>query len=468
MKTLPLFIAVTMLSGCATYHAQPLDLPAMAQSYENRTLNSPALQNFMTVNSNRNISAWPLKAWDLKALTLAAYYYSPDLDVARAQWGTARASITTAAQRPNPTLFLPFQYTAPSSFTVGQSPWTFGLGLDIPVETAGKRGYRVAQATQLSDAALFNIGNVAWQVRSRLRTKLLNLYAVTGKASILAQQTDTQGQIVAMLKKRLSLGAASAPEVNQALITLIQKRTDLANVQKQMQDARVQLASAIGVPVSALSKLNFRFDVFERAYPDIQTRDARRLATLNRADILGALAQYQASQAALQLQIANQYPDIHLDPGYTWVESEDQISFGASGIALPIFNHNQGPIAQAEARRSEAEAKVKFLQAQAFNEMDGALVNYHAALKNLSQSEILLAAQSGQLASVQSLFSTGEADRLVLALAQQATYISRLARQQASIQVQQAIGRLEDAMQRPLQFTSLKASHDKDKGKPPA
>ena len=39
---------------------------------------------------------------------------------------------------------------------------------------------------------------------------------------------------------------------------------------------------------------------------------------MNRADVRGALAEYAASQSALQLEIANQYPDLHLGPGYGW------------------------------------------------------------------------------------------------------------------------------------------------------
>lgn len=180
-------------------------------------------------------------------LTLAAFYYSPDLDAARAKWGTAEAGIVTAAQRPNPTLQLPFQHTTGSS---GSSPWTFGLGLDIPIETAGKRGYRVAQAQQLSDAARFSIGNVAWQVRSRLRAQLLNLYAAPQKTAILKQQIEARSQIVKMLEQRLAVGEASATDVNQQRIALIQSRTDLANAQKQREDApRARVASAIGGPV---------------------------------------------------------------------------------------------------------------------------------------------------------------------------------------------------------------------------
>jgi outer membrane protein TolC len=32
--------------------------------------------------------------------------------------------------------------------------------------------------------------------------------------------------------------------------------------------------------------------------------------------VLAALADYAASEAALRLEIAKQYPDIHLNPGY--------------------------------------------------------------------------------------------------------------------------------------------------------
>ena len=37
-------------------------------------------------------------------LTLAAFYYHPDMEVARAEWDVARAAIQTAGGRPNPTL----------------------------------------------------------------------------------------------------------------------------------------------------------------------------------------------------------------------------------------------------------------------------------------------------------------------------------------------------------------------------
>lgn len=446
MKHPLLFIVLILLSGCATYHAHPIAPAALMNAFEARTLDSPDLRGYIAAHCGDTGACAP-GVWNLNTLTLAAFYFSPDLDVARAKWGTAKAGMVTAAQRPNPTLQLPFQHTTGSS---GSSPWTFGLGLDIPVETAGKRGYRIAQAQQLSDAARFSIGNVAWQVRSRLRAQLLTLYAVTQKTAILEQQIETQSRIVKMLEQRLAAGEASATDVNQQRIALIQSRTDLAQAQQQRGDARAQVASAIGVPVSALDGIQISFTAFDRIYPDIPMRDAQRQALLNRADLLGALAQYQASQEALQLEIANQYPDIHLGPSYLWDQGATKIAFGVSGIALPILNQNQGPIAEAKARRAEAEAHVISLQARAINQTGQALAAYHAALKSLSQSEALLSAQERQLSSAQHSYRAGETDRLMLTLAHQAFFTALLARQNALMQVQQSLNRLEDAIQRPL------------------
>lgn len=449
MRVWFLLSILALVSGCAiqSYQARPLDPAELAKSYETRTLDSAALRQFLQTSSGQDVAPWPPKSWSGKMLTLAAFYYSPDLDAARAKWGTAKAGMVTAAQRPNPTLQLPFQHTTGSS---GTSPWTYGLGLDIPLETAGKRGYRIAQAQQLSDAARFAIGSVAWQVRSRLRAQLLKLYAATQNASILEQQIEAQNQIAKMLQQRLAAGEASATEVTQQRIALVRTRNDLANAQQQREDARAQVASAIGVPVNALDGIPISFAEFDRVYPDIPAREAQREAILNRADLLGALAEYEASQNALQLEIAKQYPDIHLGPGYLWDQGATKIAFGATGIALPILNQNQGPIAEAKARRAEAAAKVISLQAQAIDQTGQALVAYRAALKSLSQSEALLFAQEQQLSTAQNLYGSGETDRLTLALAHQALFAVLLVRQNALTQVQQSLNQLEDAIERPL------------------
>ncbi len=452
MQKIALPIVFFLLSGCATYQAQPITQAAFVQTFESRSLDNPGVQQYISSHHNEGDHA-SKGTWDLSTLTLAAFYFNPDLDVARARSITTQAAIHTAEQHPNPTLQLPMGYTTNAMH--GESPYTFGLGLDIPIETAGKRGYRIDQAQHLSNAARFNVGNIAWQVRSRLRQHMLYLYAAVQKASIQKQQIAIGQQVVDMINKRLSVGAASASELNQAQLTLSQNRLDLVNTQQNMLDARAQLATAIGLPVNALADTQIRFDAFGQIYPEMPTGEVRQKAILNRADVLAALSEYEASQAALQLDIARQYPDIHIGPGYTFDAGAHKFAFDVSGIALPFFNRSQGPIAEATARRTEMAARVNAMQIQAVTEVDRALQNYHQSLIHCRLAESLLAAQQRQLQALQKTFQAGETDRLGLALAQQAFFVNNLALLDALILVQQNIGQLEDAMQRPLSATNL-------------
>jgi len=455
VKNVISLIALALLSGCAVYRAQPIQPAELMQSFEARTLDNPDLLHYLATHIQGDAGGRSPGSWDLNTLSLAAFYFSPALDVARAQAGVSQAAIKSARQRPNPSLQFPLGYV--TNAKNGESPYIFGLGLDIPIETAGKRGYRVAQAQQLSNAARFQVGNIAWQIRSRLRNQLLDLYAATRRAEILQQQITIQQQIVAMLDKRLSVGAASAPEANQARIALTQNRIFMADVRKQIQDQLAQIAATIGVPASAIADTGINFDAFERVYPDIPPDDARREAILNRADLLTALSEYEASQAALQLEVARQFPDVHLGPGYTFDAGAHKFLLPVSGISLPIFNRNEGPIAEAAARRTEIGARVNAAQAQAIGETDQAVQNYRAALKNLQLAESLLAEQQRQRLDTQKTFKEGETDRLTLSLAEYAFYATALARQDALVQVQRNIGQLEDAMQRPLSAADIRA-----------
>lgn len=439
-----LIILTLLLAGCASYQPQPLAPRRMMADYEARRLDAPALQHYLASHGKADA-----QAWDLDRLTLAAYYYSPELDVARAKLASGQAAVKTAGQSPNPTLSLPFQYTASAP-----KPWTYGLSLDIPIETAGKRGYRVAQAEQLSAVARLNIGLTAWQLRNRLRGSLLDLYTASRRAALLRQQVDTQQAIVALLDKRVALGAASNVDANQERITLARDCSDLAASEQQQRDARAQIAILIGVPVSALEGVQLDLSAFDRPGPAIPTHDARREAILNRTDLQVALAEYEASQAALKLEVAKQYPDLSLGLGYSFDQGADKYSVTPGGLTLPLFNHNEGPIAEAEAHRKEAAVHVEALQDQAINETDSALQRYQAALQARALTDALLACQTAAFTGTQHAAARGASDRLALAQAQRAVTTATLTQLDASVQVQQALGQLENTLQRPLDGTA--------------
>jgi len=85
-------------------------------------------------------------AWSLETLTLAAFYYSPELAVVWANYETVAAGKQTAAQRPNPAVSISPAYNTVNAVP---SPWLVTATLDVPIETAGKRAHRIAAARSL-------------------------------------------------------------------------------------------------------------------------------------------------------------------------------------------------------------------------------------------------------------------------------------------------------------------------------
>jgi cobalt-zinc-cadmium efflux system outer membrane protein len=177
--------------------------------------------------------------------------------------------------------------------------------------------------------------------------------------------------------------------------------------------------------------------------------EVRDEALRSRPDILGALADYAASQSALQLQIAKQYPDIHFGPYYQYNQGDHQFTLSVSA-ELPLLNQNQGPIAEAEARRTELAARFNELQAKAINEIDHAMSAYRVAQENLATLQSLAATQKQQNDAMAAQAEAGVADRLDVLNAQVELAASELVQLDGRIQAQQAFGALEDAVQRPI------------------
>jgi cobalt-zinc-cadmium efflux system outer membrane protein len=358
------FLAVS----CATYHSKPISPAQTALTFESRTLDNPDLRRFIESNFNHEITSWPPRSWDFTTLTLVAFYYSSDLDVARAKWGAARAGVITAGQRqnPNPSATFPPEYATHSP--TGISPWILSFALDIPIETAGKRGYRIAQAEHLSAAARRNIATVAWQVRSRLRTNLLGFFAAMETDSFLKKQLRVQEEIVGLLERRLAYGAISGPVATQAHISLDQARLSVDEAEREIAQYRGRLAESLGLPVAALDGIDISF-VFLNEFPkELPSREIQKQALFNHPDILSALSQYEAAQSSLQLEIARQYPNLVIGPGYKYDQGENKWSIGIS-LSLPVLNQNQGPIAEAEARRKEQTERFIRLQARVIGEI---------------------------------------------------------------------------------------------------
>jgi outer membrane protein TolC len=296
---------------------------------------------------------------------------------------------------------------------------------------------------------------VAWQIRSKTRSSLLEAYAAEKREGLLQQQIEFQKQVSKALEQQMQAGAIAGSELLPIRIAMIKSHLDLADAQRARAEARARIAEAIGVSVRALDQITLSFDSLERVgtVDELAGEDLRRAALQGRPDILGALAEYDAAQSALQLEIAKQYPDVHLQPGYQYDQGDNKWSLGIV-VDLPVFHQNQGPIAEAKARRGEAAAKFEALQAKVLAEIETASQVLRVTRQTAATLRSLTEAQSERRESVASQFKAGATDQLELLNAQTEFVAAELVQLDGQIKLQQAVGAMEDAVQRPFDYPS--------------
>jgi cobalt-zinc-cadmium efflux system outer membrane protein len=448
-----LLVAGMLLSGCVSYQPEPISPAANALALDSRSLNDLRLRQFVALALNPDAEPAVEPTWDLTSLTLAALYYHPDLELAHAKLAEAQAAVVTAGERPNPVLNFTNiigQGVVPLAIPVGAAPLTIGPVIDFVLDSFGRREARTAQAQRLADAARFDLETAGWQVRGRVRTALLALWAAQRRLALTRQRLELEDQLVQLLEQRLAAGEASSLDVSRERINRSELTLALDDLEQSADESRVELATSIGIPVRALDGVNLGMNAFDHP-PSIAAGSGgwRREALTERADIQASLADYGAAQAALGLAVANQYPNLILSPGYTYEYGINQYELNLN-TTLPIFNQNQGQIAEALAKRQEAAATFTALQEQVIGAIDEAAIAYRRSTQTLAGANALLADVQHRATEMERSFRAGQVDRPTLVTAQVEAAATALAQFDAVVRQRQALGRLEDALQRSL------------------
>ncbi|HWU67181.1 MAG TPA: TolC family protein, partial [Methylophilus sp.] len=330
--------------------------------------------------------------------------------------------------------------------------WIIGGVLNTPIETANKRDYRTDKAMLLAKAADLRVADSIWLIRSRLKAALLEAYSAQESVKLLEQHITIQTKINQLLEQQATVGEIALVEVTRARITLNQLKIGLDTAHKRIADSRVMLATIIGIPVEGLPANVLQAEEWS-SVPDLMqvpVQQMKRVALHSRPDIVAALTDYDAAQSALQLEIANQYPNLSLAPGYTWDLGANYWVLGASLLQLPIFNQNQGPIAEAEAKRKEMAQRFLALQLKVISDVDRANAGLQSIADKWTEVERQQQMQKKHQEEVQANYDGGEADQITLLLAK----IEDIATQRSALDVliesHQAENGLEDTLRQPM------------------
>jgi outer membrane protein TolC len=308
------------------------------------------------------------------------------------------------------------------------------------------------KSRHLSAAARLRIADTAWLVRARLRLALLDVYASETAVQMLGQQQALQARVNGDLQAQQQAGELATSDVLAAQLALDQVRLGLSAAEKKRADSQAVLAAALGIPVSGLAGVKLDFTAFAQV-SDVRQLAVKQLtakALRERPDVLALLAEYAAAQAALQLEVANQYPNIQANPGYTWNTGENRWLMGLAALQLPVFNQNQGPIAEMAAKRQETAQRFEALQLRIIGEIDRAYAAAQAVQNRMAAAEQSLGNRKANVAAIQNLLTAGEVDAHALATAELEQSLAERSRLDVLVESQQAAAQLEAALRYPL------------------
>jgi len=437
-----LLVVCALATGCVAYEAKPIDTDASAAKFLAGSLQAPVVREFFAAHER----PWPQRQWSFADLWLVALCCEHQLAADRAEVEVAAAAVLQAGERPNPRFGFAPEYV--TNADPGVTPWVLGVSLAVPLELGGKRDARLQLARSEQAGAVLAAAGRAWAAREAL----LDLVLLVGRGHeavlVAERQVEVLEALDAQAEARFAAGAVGRGDVLAAELVLDQARATLLRARADVARERSRLALALGLPPTALADTEFA----ESHRPDPVGRgldELRRVALANRTDLQEALAAHDAAEARLRLEVARQYPDLELGPGFQRDQNQDKIQLGVS-FELPLWHRNDGAIAVAAAAREAAARRFEAAQAQALGEVELAYEARQDADLILRVMRRMVASRSAAAQQAQRRFDAGEEDAATL---QQAWLAEAEGRQQlltADAELDAAAVALERAVGVPL------------------
>lgn len=311
---------------------------------------------------------------DLEAALLTAARRSPELRARRAEVDEARGRLLSARTYPmNP------QFEVEAGRRRGPDTTTNdrGLSLSQELELGGQRGRRrdVAEARLAgAEARLLRQGR-------SLAARVELAFAEAVRARELGRVAELDARLAKdyldLVERRLAAGSATQLDVNLARATRGRAERRLAVRRGAGIEARGRLAAAVGLDPGSLPAPVGELPLPAPEPPPLS--ELLRLAAGHRADLTAFRQERAAAEARLRLARADRVPNLSVSVSYEREEGTDEILGGGLGIALPVFDRNQGAIAEAEAARERSGHELAGLEIDVESEVVAAYATLTAA-----------------------------------------------------------------------------------------
>jgi outer membrane protein TolC len=449
-KATPIGFVALLLGACASYHAQPLHPRQSVRTFAARRLDSPAARDAVTRLLPQPPAQWPPPHWDRAELLAVALAENPQLAVARAEVGSSLAHQITAGEIPNPTIELQSEYA------LHDTPWLYGIAFELPLRSPTLRRLAISQAQIATSRERWQLMGATWAVRSSLMASLSAWQSAQRRSVLLDTLISDQKELLQQQRARVTAGEDAPATVVPVQDALLQAQLEQGEAHADAQLAQSDAARALGLPPQALDGLQLDWQQWGTPPPVAAgaLQAARARALLSRGDLSAAIDDYATAENRLRQEVARQYPQITLLPGYYWDHGINKFPFDV-GLTLPLFNRNRGEIAEARAGRELAGQRMLALQAAIYGQIAGAERAEAIARENENAARQRLESAREQLRQARLGLKLGAIDRSTQLTAGIATARAQLDLLQTQVRWQAARDALEDALRAPLSGPEL-------------
>ncbi|HEV8540385.1 MAG TPA: TolC family protein [Nitrospiraceae bacterium] len=340
-----------------------------------------------TKDPSESSASSPISVLRLSLEDAQAVFLRENLDLLMSRFGIgfAQGQQITARLFPNPVLSI----GTLSSFTGGRTITRSGeIATQVQqlFEMAGKRGYRIESANFGTQSAEANFADAVRQLGFTVKDTYFRVQLAQRRLALAEENRDRFARILEVNTIRFRKGYIAEVDLIRIRLQVVDFQSQVIQAIQDANAARSDLR--ILLRLSPLTQLELTTELdYHRLSPDIV--NLRRLALEVRPDIrVRRLAQSQKA-AELKLAKAYRYPDVTVGGGYAFQGPQGpdnpQMAILNFGMPLPLFNRNQGGIAQAEVAIQMAEADLNKTIILVENQVD-------IAYRNLVESRRLVEA----------------------------------------------------------------------------
>lgn len=291
-----------------------------------------------------------------------ALQYNHSLLAARTTILQNQAQEVQANLRPNPTFFADWEYLPLSSpqgisFLDYLHDSTEGdMGLSYLFERGQKRQHRLEAAQDATAVTRSQVSDNERTLAFQVAQLYINVELAQSTLELARLDLKSFQQTVDIGKRQFEIGAMNENDFLQIRLQMVQFQTDVEQAELSKAQALSDLRQQLGYE-SVPSEYDIA-DQLEYRPVALKLDDLQAKALQNRPDLRAAQQGITAADSQYTLAKANGKQDFTMQGNYSHVNSISALSFSFS-IPLPIFDRNQGTIAQMRYAIAQAREQQK-------------------------------------------------------------------------------------------------------------